>query len=212
MIDESLRQAVLGSANIQAPASPLGSFPELSLLNQSSFQLPQSSGAANILGNRASDIVAERKAAASRKAAKNYQRIKKSDGGYTFLDPDGNEISAYDYANAIGKSSADVLADSENPIDVGYQQDFKNLNDYINNKLNSKYDEKARAAAEAVEKAHTDVDLRSMNPQQLIDRFKTAYPTVYGGNKPGVPVGQTFIPKSQPGEIDPTDDSDTIGG
>jgi hypothetical protein len=51
-MDESLRQATLGAGNIQAPASPLGSFPELASLYQSSFQLPVAAGAGAALTNQ----------------------------------------------------------------------------------------------------------------------------------------------------------------
>ncbi len=215
-MDPSLREAVLGSSNIQTPTSPLGSFPELAKMYQSSFQLPQSSGAANILGNQAQKTVADQEAAAAaaKKAKQNYQRVKKADGGYGFFDGNGNEISAYDYANIVGKNPADVLADSENPIDIGYSEDYKNLNDYIKNKLNSKQDATSASAAKAVEdqvsKAH-GVDLGTMNPQQIIEAFKAAYPTVYGRTgTSGKASGGTFI--APPQQADLTGGGTGIGG
>jgi hypothetical protein len=214
-MDPSLRQAVLGSASIQTPTSPLGSFPELAALHQSSFQLGQSSGAASALANNAQQTVAEQKAIAEakKKQVSNYQRLKKSDGGYTFVDPDGKEISAYEYANAIGKSPSDVLKDSENPLDIGYQQDFKNLSDYINSKLNSKYNSEAESAARQTEKQVKDsygVDLGSMNPSELIDLFKSRYPTVYGGSNNGNSAGELFLPNKQANDL--TGGSNAIGG
>jgi hypothetical protein len=78
--------------------------------------------------------VAEQKA---KQDKKNYQKVKKADGGYAFYDPDGKEISASDYANATGTKPSEVLADSENPIDIGYRDDYNNLQDYIHAKINS---------------------------------------------------------------------------
>lgn len=215
-MDPALRDAVLGATNIQSPTSPLGSFPELARLYQSSFQLPQSGGAANALANQATQTVADQKAAAAAKKKSDYQRIKKKDGGYAFFDPSGKEISAYDYANGVGKNPADVLADSENPIDIGYQQDYKNLQDYIGAKLNSKQDSQAASQAKQIEdqvrQAH-GIDLSSLNPQQLIDQFKQAYPTVYGGHRPGVEAGSVLIgPRPSATSLDLTGGGAGIGG
>jgi hypothetical protein len=215
-LNPDLRAAVLGSSDIQTPTSPLGSFPELSQLYQSSFQLPQATGAANILTNQAQQQVAEAKAAAAAKKDKSkYQRVKKKDGGFAFYDPDGNEISAYDFANATDTNPTDALKDSENPIDIGYQQDYKNLQDYMSAKLNSKQDEESAKIAQDIEarvkEAH-GIDLSSLNPQQLIDQFKQAYPTVYGGKKAGVPVGQTLVPRRpSSSQIDLTGTGNLVG-
>jgi hypothetical protein len=206
-VDPGLRDAVLGATNIQAPASPIGAFPELAQMYQSSFQLPQSGGAAGILTAQADTAVAQQKEAAKKK---NYQRVKKKDGGFAFFDPDGNEVSAYDYANALDKNPSEVLADSENPIDLGYQQDYKNLQDYINSKLNAKFDEKSRTKAEKIEQQIRDnygIDVNKMKPEELIERFKQAYPTVYGRKNTGVQAGQTLIPK-----IPTSEEIDLTGG
>jgi hypothetical protein len=205
-MDPALRDAVLGAGGIQPSASPLGSFPELSRMYASSAQLPQATGAANILTNQATDIVKQREAAASAKKSKaKYRRIKRSDGGFGFYDPDGNEISAHDYAAATDSTPSQVLSDSENPIDIGYQQDYKNLQEYINNKLNAKHDQEANDAAVATEqqvKKAYGVDLGKLTPSQLIDKFKEQYPTIYGRKNTGVPAGQVFVPRRQ--EVDPT--------
>lgn len=216
-MDESLRQATLGASNIQTPGSPLGSFPELSQLYQSSFQLPQSSGAVSALGNQAGEIVRQQEAAKSAAKARktNYQKVKRPDGGFGFYDGDGNEISAYDYANATGKKPSEVLTDSENPIDIGYLQDYRNLQDYMEAKFNSKGNTKSAAKAKQIEatiKKNFGVDVGKMNPSVLIDKFKQAYPTVYGGNKAGVPVGQTLIPRGDQDETDLAGGSSAIGG
>lgn len=210
-MDESLRQATLGATNIQTPGSPLGSFPELSQLYQSSFQLPQSSGAVNVLANQAQDVVSQQKAAASKS---NYKKVKTERGGFKFYDPDGNEISANDYASIMGKKASEVLSDSEDPIDIGYLSDYKNLQDYMDAKFNSKGNSKAASKAKQIEtmiKKNYGVDVGRMNPASLIDQFKSAYPTVYGRTGKGVPLGQTVIPRANPDEIDLAGGSGGIG-
>lgn len=199
-MDESLRQATLGATNIQTPGSPLGSFPELSQLYQSSFQLPQSSGAANALAGQAQETVKQQEAKKT-----NYQRVKKADGGFEFYDGNGKSISAYDYANATGKRPSEVLADSENPIDIGYLEDYNNLQEYMQAKLNAKTNSKFKAKAENIEKQVKEAfgkDLAGMNPQQLIEEFKQAYPTVYGRKNTGVPAGQVLIPQHNQEDVD----------
>lgn len=214
-MDEQLRQATLGASNIQTPTSPLGSFPELSQMYQSSFQLPQAAGAASALSGQAGLAVQEQEAAAKAKTDKSkYQRIKKKDGGFAFYDGAGNELSAYDYANAVGAKPSEVLADSENPIDIGYQQDYKNLQDYMEAKFNAKGNATLATKAKEIEKAvkkNFGVDMAKMNPNALIERFKTAYPTVYGKNNKGVPAGQTFVPRYDKGEEDLTGGGSGIG-
>ncbi len=198
-MDESLRQAVMGAPQITAPASTLGasSSPQLAQLYASSFQLPQSTQATGALSQQASDVVSAQKAAASaaKKKKEDYKRIPKDDGGFAFIDPDGNEISASDFARAVGTSIDKVLADSENPIDVGFIQDYKALKEYTQSKFN-KGSSQAQAYAKKVESdvsKQYGVKLGGMTPQSVLETFRKQYPTVFGGNKAGVPTGQQFI-------------------
>lgn len=213
-MDPSLRDAVLGSANIQTPTSPLGSFPELAALNKSTFQLPQSTQAAGAQGNIASDIVAQQKAAADAAAKETeqkikdmadpskYQQVARSDGGYGFYDPQGNEISAAEYAHITNKSLDSVLKNSQNPIDTGFVQDYKDLQDYANLKLQSKSNPDASSKAKAIEQQVKDqygIDLSKMKLGEITDAFRKQYPTVFGLQNKGVPVGQLFIPSQNSG-------------
>lgn len=125
-----------------------------------------------------------------------FQQVAKADGGYSFFDGVGNEISAWEYARATGKSPTDILKNSQNPIDMGFNQDYKQLQDYLNAKRNSKNDETAAETAaniEAIVKKNYGIDLHKMKPADVINQFKAAYPTVFGGTKKGIPVGQTLI-------------------
>lgn len=193
-----LRDAVMGAQNIQAPASTLGasSAPELANMYRSSFQLPLSNAGTQAQAANTKVTVANQEA--TRKAKEDlsdpdkYQKIKKADGGFEFIAPDGTKISAYDYANILGKKPADVLKDSENPIDIGYQQDYKNLQDYMNAWVNG--DKEAVSAFQ-----NENPSLKKIKDvKELVDYFKTAYPTVYNWSGPaGVKAGKTIIPNKK---------------
>jgi len=182
-------------ADIQTPASPLGSFPELSNMYRSSFQLPLSN--AQMQAQSAHDAITianQKKAEEIRKKyaqdlldPSKYQRVKKSDGGYAFIGPDGKEVSASAYADLIGRNPKDVLQDSENPIDIAYAQDFDNLQDFLKATLTGDTEKAKQYYA-------LNPGLEKMKPDEVIRQFKEAYPTVYGGNKAGVPLGKTAIP------------------
>lgn len=200
-MDENLRQAVLGAQQIGTPTSTLGasSAPQLAQLYASSFQLPQSTQAAGALAQQAGDVVAAQKAAAS--AAKSrksdYKRVRKEDGGFAFLDPDGNEISADEFARGAEISLDKLLSDSENPIDIGFIEDYNALKEYTQ----SKFNKGSKSAQEYAQKVEADVNSRygvnlgSLKPSDVLSKFREQYPTVFGGKKAGVPVGQQFIPR-----------------
>lgn len=197
-------------SNIQTPASPLGNFPELAQMYQSKFQLPlsnaqvgaQSANDQVTLSNQAAEQDAATKQAAALADPSNYRAVARDDGGFGFYDPTGKEITAAQYAAVTGKTPQDVLKNSTNPIDIGYQKDFKDLESYINLKLQSPTDKAAADKATAIEKDVSKtygVDISKLTPDQLINVFKSAYPTIYGanqGNAPGVPVGHTLIPQA----------------
>src|SRR5688572_6692174 len=115
-INDDLKMAVLGSG------TPLGNYPEISALYQPAQDLVQSNiGAASDAFNTNVQVENEkvaRKAALDAEAQRlqdeaqrladasdpsKYQQLPKEDGGYTFLDPSGKEISAYDYSRITGK-------------------------------------------------------------------------------------------------------------
>lgn len=184
---------------IQTPTSPLGNFPELAAMYRSSFQSIPSNAQTQAQAVSDQNTVSAQNSAAS---AGNYQQVARPDGGFGFYDPQGNEISAAQYAAATGKAPGDVLKNSTNPIDIGYQKDFKDLQQYINLKLQSGQDtaaaQKAKAIESNVQKSY-GINIAKLTPNQLIQAFQYAYPTVYGANQnnaPGVPVGHTFIPQA----------------
>lgn len=212
-----LKSAVLG-AQQAGGVSPLGNFAGLDKLyavtspSNYSAQAGQVAGAAYNANVTAKNQQAEADAAAQAAKQKlkdisdpsKYQQVAKQDGGYGFYDPLGNEISASEYASITKKSPADILKQSQNPIDISFRQDYNNLQDYINAKVASKQDSEKKATAQAIEqqvKKQYGVDLGKMNIQEVLQKFQQAYPTVFGGNKRGVTAGQTLVPGSRSQDI-----------
>lgn len=197
----TLKSAVLGAQVNTAPgASPLGSFPELSKLYSSAPQVEQvhlkDSGDAYNTGitvaNQEAAASAAKQAAADKLKGmtdpSTFKQVQKPDGGYAFYDGNGNEISASQYASAKNLSPADVLKNSQNPIDKAFIQDYNQLQKYITDKNNSKNDPKARSAAQAVEtqvRKNYGIDLHQQNPLEVINAFQQAYPTFFGNTTPG---------------------------
>lgn len=215
----ALKAATLGASNIQPAPSPLGSFPELDKLNSLSFQLPQSNEAAGALSNTASQQVAQQDAEAKAAAAaqkdaldpSKYKQVAKADGGYAFFDPNGQEISAADYAHITNKDLGTLLKNSSNPIDQGFTKDWADLQHYGNLKLQSQKDTAAAAKAKAIEdevQKRTGVDLHNANIGDVMNVFMKAYPTVFaqggfkGAGTAGIPSGQTFIPEATNSFVD----------
>lgn len=209
---DALRSAVLGAQQQGSPASPLGAFPELAKLYQSSFQLPLSNAATQAQGyNLTAKVQNDQEAqeAALREKAQQlkdlqdpgkYQQLPKDDGGYAFLDPTGKEISAFEYSRITGQSPDKILSQSQNPIDVGFMQDYQNLQDYLNAKVNANNDDEASGIARQIEetvKKNQGVDLSKMRISDVIKRFQQAYPTVFGLKQAGVKAGTTFLPSSR---------------
>lgn len=212
---DQLKSAVQGAQQQGAPASPLGNFPELAKLYSSSFQLPGVQAAGNATANLASDVTAEQQATAKAQAKSQadkldpnkYTQVPKADGGYSFLDPSGQEVSAYQYARITGQSLDKVLNQSENPIDQGFVNDYKNLQDYLGAWVNK--DQAAIDAAQAENPALKDIK----TPQQLTELFKQHYPTVFGGTQNGnQPVTSTLVPNSQVAAANNAGGATPIGG
>lgn len=136
----ALKQAVLGAGNIQtpAPAPGFGASPELDKMYQSTFQLPQSQMATGALGNIGQDqIDYQKKAEAAAKQLtedmsdfEKYEKRQKDDGGYDFFDPLGNQVDIATLSQRTGRRPAEIVQDSQNPIDQQYLQDYKRLQDY----------------------------------------------------------------------------------
>ncbi len=207
-MDPSLRDAVLGAPQIQAPASPLGASqaPELAKLAQSSFQLPQSNQATGALAQQAGDLVQQQKAAAAaaKAAAKKkeadladiraYRIVKKSDGGYDFFDPTNKQVDIATLTQRTGTKPSELLKESENPIDIQYVQDYQNLQDYAQAILSGdkKKAQTYRNSAPELKK----YDDRG-GVQRLFNDFQSHYKRYYVPSAWGESPGSALVPSAQ---------------
>lgn len=169
--------------------------PELEKYYNLNFQLPLSNAGVKVATGQAEAQNSQREFDVKQQAqklqdaaeGKGYQQVPKADGGYTFLDPTGKEVSAFQYSRATGKSTDSILKDSQNPIDQQYTRDYNNLQDFLDVSMSG--DKEALKTYYEQNPA-----LASLSPQSVIQRFQEAYPTVYGLRQSGQTVGQTFIP------------------
>jgi len=215
MDPQQLKNAVYGGANAALPPAPNAQPGNTgdAVVNAAyahKYSAPIAAAQSNAMVNESQMRVDEaKKAAAAAEQAKQdlmdpkkYQMIPKSDGGYGFFDPSGNEISAHDYARVLGTTVDKVLANSENPIDIGFKNDYKNLRDYMTAWQNK--DTKKIDAIQAAQPALKNIK----DPQELIRRFYQAYPTVYGqggfggAGTAGQKVGTAMIPSANSDSTD----------
>lgn len=175
-----------------SPATP---YPELQKYYDINFQLPLSNAGVKVAAGQADatnnqreyDIKQQAQNLQDKASGAGYKRAPRADGGFGFTDPDGNEISAYQYARATGKDTSQVLSDSNNPIDAQYIRDYSNLQDFMDASLGGN--------KEAVSEYYKhNPQLKNLSPGDVIKKFQQAYPTVYGMKQPGQQVGRTFIP------------------
>lgn len=143
----------------------------------------------NVLAHSASGVgaVANAQDSAEKNAAKvqlqrlqdmqdpnKYQKIRKSDGGFEFLDPMGKPISVSQYAQVTGLTRAAALKDSENPLDQQFVNDYnnlQNLTDDINNH------DTTRIATFMQNNKSIAPDAK---PQDLIQNLVKKYPHIFG--------------------------------
>lgn len=184
---QALKDATLGAAAIAPPPSTLGASqgPELANMYRSTFQLPLATGAVSAAANTAGDIVAEQKRQAAIAAQKqkdqadpkSYKKVKKDDGGFDFFDSDGNQVDIATLAKRTNTKASDWIDDSENPIDIQYKNDYKNLQDLLN-AVSSRDTKKVESFQQSF-KDEGLPDITQQKPQDIIDQFKQYYERYY---------------------------------
>lgn len=103
-----------------------------------------------------------------------YQKLRKSDGGFEFLDPTGKPISVSQYAQVTGMTRAQALKDSENPLDQQFVNDYNNLQDLTTNINNGD-----TAKIQTFLKNNQNIPANS-KPQDLIADLVKKYPHIFG--------------------------------
>ena len=206
MAKDDLKAAVLGATS-NTPGATLGGYPDIAQYYAPEIAAANSNAQVNAQGYndaaqvanaeaaRTAALQAKAQAAADLADPSKYQRLPKEDGGYSFLDPAGKEISAYDYSRITGNSLETVLAGSLNPVDVGFQQDFSNLQDFMNAISGGDKKKVKKYTGATPELLNYEKDIPG-----LIEKFKRAYPTVFGlggfqgRGTAGQRVGTAYVP------------------
>lgn len=106
-----------------------------------------------------------------------FQRVRKDDGGFDFLDPSGNKIDVETYAKRTGQRRVDVLSDSENPLDLQFVDDYKKMND-----LNQAVWSNDTGALSEYQSIFPDLFAggKSPTPEELNKRLLEKYPHLFG--------------------------------
>lgn len=103
-----------------------------------------------------------------------FQKIRKQDGGFDFLDPEGNPVSVSTWAKATGATRAEALDGSENPLDQQFLNDYNNMND-----LNTSINNGDAAAVKTFMQNNQSIDPNT-KPQNLMKDFAKKYPHIFG--------------------------------
>jgi hypothetical protein len=172
--------------------SPMGSFPEMNLMNSSTGYLAQTSGqykdAANYSGvlydneQRAAEAARQKKIDELSQMkqsieSKDYKKIWKESGGFDFFDPLGNKITVNDYAKAMGTTPIKAISDSMDPRDMQKVADYQYLSSILtalNKKDPKSYDEIIKKLRKT-----KGIDISKLTIRQLIDAYQQTYPELF---------------------------------
>lgn len=102
-----------------------------------------------------------------------YQRVRKDDGGFAFFDPSGKEIGIDTYTKRTGLRAAEVLKDSDNPLDRQYVNDYNNMNQLMNAAQNGD----SNTVNTILEQNGLDKNLK---PESYAQQLIAKYPHIYG--------------------------------
>ena len=173
-----------------AGPSPFYDFPELSAMNATTYSQLGKGGIRGQLAGETSRIVEEQqrsmKAAQSEYSKGKYERVPNEVGGWTFHDPDGNAITAYDYSKNTGKSIKEVLSDSLDPGDmkfVGSYEDFQDLSTHPEEWLEKKV-KRIDSQVSNAEITQEDGEARKEHfkqaePQQILNELFQRYKHIF---------------------------------
>lgn len=141
------------------------------------------------LGAIAGEVAQQEKEAAEAARQAAMQKIKdkldpskyraekdREDGGYSFYDPDGNQIGIDRFSAVTGVDPAKILANSDNPFDLQYVNDYNNTRDLVTAIQNGDVDTINAFRAE-------NKNLDQMKPEDLMRELIRKYPHIYGNGQ-----------------------------
>ena len=209
---QALRDAVLGARNIQAPPSPLDASPEIANLYRSSFQLPQSEIATGALANIGEEQIKYQKDVEAKTQQleqdmadfSKYKKVPKDNGGYDFIDPQGNQVDVATVSQRTGTRPTEIVKDSDNPEDQQYVSDYTRLNKFVQSMQDMETGDKEAAAYvkttvdndPGLKKLWSEHLAKNSSPddftQKIMDYFRQHYSKYYGlPRTPKTPVVST---------------------
>lgn len=179
---KKVAQAFADAAKIAGPTSYIPEVTKYSQAGSIEGAIKQGlSGGGALAGQRAQEADAADKAARDAKMREisdkldpsKYRRERKADGGFAFYDPSGKEIGIDKYAQITGLRLADILKDSENPIDQEFVNDWSNMNTLAQAMYNG--DQETVNAF-----VQQNPELKNIKPEQLMFELIKKYPHLYG--------------------------------
>lgn len=192
---KKLSQQFVAAANVAAPASTnqaIADYSKAAFIDPVVKQGVQAGGGLAGAQGQAADAADE----AARKAQiqklsdeadpSKYQKVRKADGGFAFFDPNGKEVDINKFAAVTGSRRADILKDSENPLDQEYINDYLNMQDLASALYNGDND-----TVKAFQEQNPTTKGRT--PQQLMGLLIQKYPHMYGKGT----YQQTFSNRNQ---------------
>lgn len=196
-------------------ASPIGYYPEIAQAYEASFgrqgRQTQIAGDEYNTGVRAEAEAAQRKADLEARAQKlqdmtdpgKYQKVKKEDGGFDFIDPEGNQVDIATLSQRTGTKALDWIKDSENPIDIQYLNDYSNLQDFMSAVLSK--DKKKIDSFTSTDKNLQRYTKGRGGVDQLLRDFKKSYQRYYtprsvNAQAWGKAPSRVVVPTAQPGK------------
>lgn len=138
-------------------------------------------GVGALAGQVADNEEAARKAEQARKLKEledmvdpsKYERRRKEDGGFAFFDPTGKEIGIDTYAKRTGMRPAEILKDSDNPLDRQFVSDYNNMNELMQAAFNGDND----TVNSILEENGLD---KGAKPESYMQELVRKYPHIYG--------------------------------
>lgn len=106
-----------------------------------------------------------------------YTMRRKEDGGFDFIDPDGNLIDINRYSQVTGQRPADILKYSDNPFDQQFVNDYNNTKGVIDAIQQGDTD-----TLQAYLKDNANID-PNMKPEDLMKELIRRYPHIYGAGQ-----------------------------
>lgn len=157
----------------------------------------QNDVAAPVAGANAKiDAVAQSNAAAASDPSKAQMKLLPNNQGYAFYDGTGKRISINDFSLLTGKRPDEILADSPNPVDQKFVQDYKTLTAFTGAWVNGDKDTLAKMR-EADPQTYNNLIANYKSPGDVIGAFTKHWSNYYApGGGEQTSATPSFAPRA----------------